>query len=169
MSLAHARLERPSVFSKAQCEELLNHVQAFEPGRWHRRLKINSLPTTEVGRTDHFFAGTQADYYFCGDANQPPEFNALFRAMAPVIEGHFLTEAIINRYEIGQGMAEHVDRALYRVNLVIPLVECGDGLFVEDVWYEDIAGAGVYFKSNSPRHYVPPVKSQRFLAIYLYE
>lgn len=130
-------------------------------------MNINSLPTTDETSENHF-KGKEADYYFCGDSKQPRDFNRFLRSLAPKLDGYFLEEAIINRYDVGQGMAEHIDRAPFRLNIPIALCDDGDGLYVEEDWIEDEAGVGVVFGANSPRHYVPPVKKQRYIVVYLY-
>lgn len=162
------KLVRQIVFSKDQCAEIVDRVQQFEPYHWYRRMKINSIPTTKKGSGNHF-SGDEADYYFSGDALQPKDFNKFLRSIAPKIDGYFLEEAIINRYDVGQGMAEHIDKALFRINMPIPLCDSGDGLFVGDEWIEDDAGVGNIFGANSPAHYVPPAKHQRYIVVYLYD
>lgn len=156
-----ARERQPVVaFSEEECAYLLDEIAAFHPARWFHRLKINSRPTQ----------GTDlADYYFCGDRQQPRAFRDYLWSLAPVVEGATLAEAIINRYDVGQYMPEHVDIARYRYNMVIPLCNAGDGLLIEGVFYPDVPGQGVVFPACSEPHEVPAVKHQRYVVIYLYE
>jgi hypothetical protein len=148
------------VFSKEVCDLLVEELRAMHPARWFFRNKILSRPTK--GTTD-------AHYYFLGDKQQPAEFNALIRSMAPKIEGTELGEALFNRYDVGSFMAEHIDLAQYRYNMVIPLCDNGDGLFIGDTFVVDEPGRATVFPAWSPPHEVPPVKHQRFILIYLYE
>jgi hypothetical protein len=90
-------------------------------------------------------------------------------ALAPTIDGEKPAEACINRYEIGNGMPEHVDIAMYRHNMVIPLSNNGDGLLVSGKFYVDVPGSGLIMPFKSPPHEVPPVTHRRYTLIYLYE
>lgn len=148
------------LYSKEFCELVRDYVNTLPAGRWAHRLKINSLPT----------AGTEeCDYWFLGDKQQPKEFSDFLFGMAPLVDGAKPVEAIINRYEVGGGMAEHIDIAVYRTNLVVMLSNNDDGIIVEDVFYKDDPGKAIIFPFKSPPHSVPPVKKQRFVLIYLYE
>lgn len=151
---------REVVYSKETCQHVLSLVHAMEEPRWYHRLKINSRPTK---------GQDVSDYYFCGDAQQPKAFNQLLQSLAPEIEGYRLKESIVNRYDPGQYMPEHVDLSHYQFNIVIPLCEAGDGVWVNDQWIEDEAGVAVVFPYKSLPHSVPPVKRQRYVVIYLYE
>ena len=160
--MKHTVLEKLSVvqFSKEVCDDLKKRLAEMHEARWYHRAKINSRPTK----------GTNvASYDFLGDRQQPKDFNALLRSLAPKFPGFFLTEAIINRYKPGDYMPEHLDVQTYRKNLVIPLCEDGDGIEIEDVFYPDVLGEGVCFVDNGFRHAVPQVKSLRYVAIFLYE
>lgn len=149
-------------------ETLIEEIGSLHESRWEHRKRINSRPTTKKGESDNHFTGIEADYYFLGDLRQPKAFNQYLRSLAPKLKGYILDEAIINRYEVGQGMAEHIDLDNHRVNMTIPLMEEGDGLFVNGVWHEDVKGRACCFQSPSPPHYVPPVKHKRYLVVYLY-
>ncbi|MNC35635.1 hypothetical protein D3C75_841240 [compost metagenome] len=147
-------------FSKDVCDNLIRQLGEMHEARWYHRAKINSRPTTQ---------GTTASYDFLGDRQQPKEFNQLLRSLAPVYAGLELTEAIINRYRPGDYMPEHIDVQRYRKNLVIPLCADGDGVEIEGVFYPDVLGEGVCFSEVSTPHAVPPVRSLRYVAIFLYE
>lgn len=127
---------------------------------WYHRNKINSRPTK---------GDPTADYYFMGDKQQPKELRDTLFGLAPTIDGMKPAEACLNRYEIGTGMPEHIDIAMYRHNMVIPLCDKGDGLLVEDKFYVDVPGQGLIMPFKSPPHEVPPVKHKRYTLIYLYE
>lgn len=147
-------------FSKEVCDELKRQLAEMHEARWVQRHKINSLPTTQ---------GTAAQYGFLGDRQQPKEFNKLLRSLAPKYDRHWLGEAIINRYRPGEFMPEHIDQQSYRKNLVVALCEDGDGIEIEGVFHPDILGHGICFSECSAPHAVPPVKSLRYVAIFLYE
>lgn len=147
-------------FSKAVCDDLKHQLSEMHEARWFHRAKINSRPTTQ---------GVEASYDFLGDRQQPKEFHTLLCSLAPKYPGYYLAEAIINRYKPGDWMPEHIDIQNYRKNLVIPLCDDGDGLEVEGVFYPDVLGEGVCFSDMSAPHMVPPVKSLRYVAIFLYE
>lgn len=146
-------------FSTDVCVALRDAIEEFHPARWFHRDAINSKPTQ----------GTrEASYDFCGDVQQPEEFNRQLRQYAPVLDDAFLGEACINRYEPGDWMPEHIDQSVYRYNLVIPLDATG-GFDVEGVFHPDTAGVGVLFGAKSPPHSVPVCHTRRYVIIYLYE
>lgn len=147
-------------FSKGTADLLVEHLRGFEEPRWFHRKKINSIPTQ---------GDPTSDYWFCGDRQQPKDFNAYLRSLAPKIEGAWLEEAVINRYLPGNYMPEHVDIAQYRYNMVIALSELGDGVECSGVFHPDVAGSGIIFPARSEPHRVPPVKHERYVAIFLYE
>jgi hypothetical protein len=147
-------------FSKDVCDDLRQQLAEMHEARWFHRVKINSRPTTQ---------GTAASYDFLGDRQQPKEFNALLRSLAPEYPGLSVIEAIINRYKPGDYMPEHIDVQRYRKNLVIPLCADGDGVTVDGEFYPDVLGEGVCFTNVSSPHEVPQVKSLRYVAIFLYD
>jgi len=147
-------------FDSDTAEDLRLQILTFEESRWHHRKQINSRPTQ--GSKD-------SDYYFCGDRQQPKEFNKYLRSLAPKIKGTMLGEACINRYDVGGHMPEHIDIATYRYNVVVMLCDQGDGIEIEGVFYSDAPGLAIQFPAKSPPHRVPAVKHQRFVIIYLYE
>jgi hypothetical protein len=147
-------------FSGQSAAELVQYVDTLPITQWFHRLKINSKPTK---------GDPTADYWFMGDRQMPKELYAHLLALAPTIDGAKPEEICLNRYEVGNGMPEHVDIAMYRYNMVIPLSDHGDGLLVEGVFHADKPGQGVIMPFKSPPHEVPPVKHRRYTLIYLYE
>lgn len=148
------------VFSKEFCDSLLEEVRELHEARWVHRKNINSRPTK---------GDVTSDYYFCGNHQFPKEMREALMQVAPQIEGCELGEVIINRYDVDGYMPEHVDVSPYRYNMVVALSDCGDGLTIRDEWHEDVPGRACIFPAFSAPHEVPPVKSQRFVLIYLYE
>lgn len=153
-------LLRVDAFSAHNAADVVAYLEELPEARWFHRLKINSKPTKGVA---------DADYWFLGDRQMPKELKEHLTYLAPSIDGEKPSEICVNRYEVGNGMPEHIDVALYRYNMAIALCEHGDGLFIEDTFYEDRAGSGVIFPFKSPRHEVPPVTKRRYTLIYLYE
>lgn len=147
-------------FSAQTANELIECLEELPETRWFHRLKINSKPTK---------GDSTADYWFLGDRQQPKELRDHLFALAPTIDGEKPAEACVNRYEIGTGMPEHIDIAMYRHNMVIPLSDHGDGLLVEGKFYVDVPGSGLIMPFKSPPHEVPPVTKRRYTLIYLYE
>lgn len=147
-------------FDADQVADVLKRLEAFDEGKWFHRKKINSRPTQGV---------VEADYFFCGDRQQPKDFNEFIRSLAPKIPGTLLGEACVNRYLVGGGMPEHIDIAMYRYNVVVTLNALGDGVEINGVFYPDVAGQAVQFPAKSPPHRVPAVKNKRYVIIYLYE
>ncbi len=156
-----ARKKQPVVaFSREEADFLIEQIKEFHEDRWFHRTKLNSVPTQ---------GDTTADYYFCGDKQQPKDFNEYLRSLAPKVEGAWLEEAVINRYLPGNYMPEHGDLGKYRYNMVIALNQLGDGVECSGVFHEDVAGEGIIFPSKSEPHRVPPVKHERYVVIFLYE
>ena len=147
-------------FSAQNASEVVEYLEELPITRWFHRLKINSKPTK---------GDPTADYWFLGDRQMPKELRDHLFALAPTIDGELPIEACVNRYEIGTGMPEHVDIAMYRHNMVIPLSDHGDGLMVGDKFYVDVPGSGLIMPFKSPPHEVPPVTQRRYTLIYLYE
>lgn len=147
-------------FSGQIAKLIVEYLETLPDPYWFHRDKINSKPT----------AGTnKADYYFMGNRQMPAEFRDVLMALAPTIDKYKPKEICLNRYEIGTGMPEHVDIAMYRHNMVLPLCDLGDGLLVGDKFYKDNPGSGLIMPFKSPPHQVPPVKHKRYTLIYLYE
>jgi len=99
----------------------------------------------------------------------PKELREILWGLAPKIEGCPLAEVCANRYEPGNGMPEHVDRAYYRHNMVIALNNDGDGIEISGVFHPDQPGKGVVFPMRSEPHAVPPVATRRYVLIFLYD
>lgn len=147
-------------FGAEVAESLTEYLDQLPDIYWYHRLKINSIPTKGI---------VEADYWFLGDGQMPQELKEYLGELAPRIDGFEPTELIVNRYEPGNGMPEHIDKAMYRYNMVIPLSSHGDGLYVEDQFYVDVPGSGLIMPMKSPPHHVPPVKHKRYTLIYLYD
>lgn len=151
----------PTVAFSAQISKILvEGIDSLKLSWWFHRDKINSIPTAGT---------TKADYYFMGNGQMPKELHSVLLELAPTIDGWKPTEICLNRYEPGNGMPQHVDIAMYRYNMVIPLSDNGDGLLVGDTFYVDNPGSGLIMPFKSPPHEVPPVKHRRYTLIYLYE
>ncbi len=148
------------VIPDAVCDEVVRYVKTLKEQYFRMRTMLHSIPTD----------GTKECLYgFLGDVQQPREFNRFLKAIAPTIDGIKPTEHIINRYDPGMYLPGHIDSDIYRANMVVNLVEEGDGIEIEGVFYEDVKGHCKMFPTNSAPHSVPPVKKQRYIIIYLYE
>lgn len=148
------------LFSDQISADIVAYCEELPDARWFHRLKINSIPTS---------GDPTADYWFMGDRQMPSELRSFLDELAPTIDGEKPTEICLNRYEVGNGMPEHVDIAMYRHNMVIALCDHGDGILIEGKFYPDRPGKGVIMPFKSPPHEVPPVKHKRYVLIYLYE
>lgn len=147
-------------FSDQIAKGIVDYCDELPKLRWFNRLKINSIPTK---------GDPTADYWFLGERQMPREFKDYLTELAPIIAGEKPYEICINRYEVGNGMPEHVDIAQYRHNMVIALSDHGDGLLINGEFYVDVPGSGVILPFKSPPHEVPPVTKRRYVLIYLYE
>ncbi len=147
-------------FSGQAASNIVEYLEELPQARWFHRLKINSRPTK---------GDPTADYWFMGDRQMTPELREHLNELAPTIDGNKPTEICLNRYEVGNGMPEHIDIAFYRYNMVIPLSDHGDGLLIGEDFYVDNPGSGLIMPFKSPPHEVPPVTHRRYTLIYLYE
>lgn len=147
-------------FSAQIAATLVEAIDQLPIDYWFHRDKINSIPTAGT---------TVADYYFMGDRQMPKDLRETLFDLAPLIDGCKPKEACLNRYEIGTGMPEHIDKAMYRYNMVLPLCDLGDGLRIGPDFYVDNPGKGLIMPFKSPPHEVPAVKHRRYTLIYLYE
>ncbi|QBX32317.1 hypothetical protein [Pseudomonas phage PA1C] len=148
------------VFSQPVSERLVEYLKALPRARWYNRKKINSIPTKGT---------VEANYWFLGNGQMPKELSDYLFEIAPTINGIKPKEACVNMYEVGFGMPEHIDIAMYRFNVVIALCDNGDGLDLNGEFIPDVPGRAVIFPAKTPPHSVPPVKHLRFVLIYLYE
>lgn len=98
-----------------------------------------------------------------------PAFKKFLVNLAPKIHLTWLGEVVINKYEPGEGMPEHIDQAIYRYNMVVALNDHGDGLLINGKFHQDNPGHGIIFPMRSDPHEVPPVKTRRYVLIFLYE
>lgn len=147
-------------FSAEVAQGIITYIEGLHPAYWFHRHKINSKPTKGI---------TAADYFFLGNGQQPKAFKEYLKAIAPTIDNFKPVEMCINRYEVGNGMPEHIDIAQYSYNMVIPLSDHGDGLLVNGDFYVDVPGKGLILPMRSPPHEVPPVNHRRYTLIYLYD
>ncbi|BDR26932.1 hypothetical protein RVBP20_1730 [Pseudomonas phage sp. NK1] len=160
MSLSAHERSTKDVFSAEFAADLVSYLDTLEDSWWFNRKKINSIPTKGI---------TECDYWFLGHNQMPVELRELLFHIAPKVEGAWLGEVLINRYEIGTGMPEHIDQAVYRYNMVIALNDNGDGITINGEFYQDVPGRATIFPIRSEPHEVPPVKNKRYVLIYLYE
>lgn len=147
-------------FTPEICDEIVRLANDIPDGYWVNRLKINSKPTKGI---------SECNYWFLGDLQQPKPFREFLYKLAPLVNGAKPSELILNRYELGEGMPEHIDFGPYRANWVVSLCEDGDGIEIEGKFYTDRKGFSNVFPMRSPPHEVPKVKTKRFVLIYLYE
>lgn len=148
------------VFSKETCDLIVEHLKKQPSPRWFHRAKINSLPTVP--------GNVQSDYYFMGNGQMSVEDEKFFMTIAPTVNGIRPTEVAFNMYKPGNYMPEHIDRDLYRYNMVIQLCDKGDGIEIEGTFYEDVPGKAIIFGVSSIPHAVPPTKHLRYVMICLY-
>lgn len=115
--------------------------------------------------------GDECAYDFMGNAFMPDDLKDYLLRVAPREDGYFISEICINRYNEGDYIGKHKDRAYYRMNRVISLQANGDGLYIDEdeKFIEDVVGQAVTINGIGPVHSVPPVKTKRHVFIVLYE
>lgn len=155
-------LSRFKIFNEDIVDQINDRISSIEDLRWTVR------NTLSPGRG---IDGSTCRYKFCGHAQMPIEIKEFLKTISPKYDEFKLAEIAINKYDIGDYIGKHKDRHYYRKNLVISLQEKNDGIYIDDTdeFIEDKLGQCVMIEGIGPAHSVPPVKSQRFTLIYLYE
>jgi len=134
----------------------------LHPARWVKR--------TEMQAHRSAVPGAECKYSCALNQTLGKEYFAHLSSLAPEIEGCSLAEVVVNRYEPGDFIPEHLDRTVYPYNLMIHLEDSDeDGLMIEDTFYPLREGRMTVFKGAGLLHSVPPVKNERYTLIYLYE
>lgn len=140
---------------------------------YHQVINIDELCWI---RRDNLEAGRGVDneqcgYDFLSYPAMPDELKQYVREIAPRPDGYIITDIVINRYNPGDYIGKHLDRASYRMNKVIALQQKGDGIRIDDddLFVEDVKGQSVTLFGAGPVHSVPAAKSLRHVLIYLYE
>lgn len=80
-----------------------------------------------------------------------------------------LRELVINKYYPGNYIPLHRDRHIYRTFVLAPIQSNGDGVVIEDIFFEDNKGLGLLFDGTGHKHEVFPVRHKRYIVLYLYE
>ncbi len=113
--------------------------------------------------------GQTCEYDFAGHHTFRRETADFLISHAPMVEGVSLDEVCVNRYRPGDGIGWHVDRRHPR-NMVISLeTNPEQGCQTEDTFYSDVQGRAIVHPGITVRHCVPPVKTERFVLICLYD
>lgn len=149
----------PGVIPADLCKDIWDRLEEVPACYWEHRTSMMA------GRA---YPGETCDYYWTGNKSMPKDLLQILTDIAPRQDGWELAEVCVNKYYPGNYIGKHKDRAMYPINLIIPLQSGDDGVVVDDVLYKDNAGQANIFYGVSPAHHVPPVKSKRYLLIFLY-
>lgn len=159
----HAKsvLSVTDILSPETCEEILTRLRAEPDSRWMRR------STIQPGRG---MMGQSCEYDFAGHHTLSKETAEFLISCAPIVEGVSLDEVCVNRYRPGDGIGWHVDRRHPR-NMVISLeTNPEQGCLLEGgELFADVQGRALVHPGITVRHCVPPVKTERFVLICLYD
>lgn len=153
------RLSFKQSLTTDECQWLTSELDGLGDDYWQLR--------TEMHRR-RAIASVECNYRVCGNERLPPHIYQFLIDRSPC-PTETIGEVVVNKYAIGDWIPEHRDRHPYRQFVVVPLQSKGDGLFVEDKWFEDTAGMGLLFEGISHRHSVPPLKHARYVVVYIYE
>lgn len=151
---------RSNLLSKELCAQLFEEFENIHPARWVKRTEL------QVGRG---VSNLSCSYSCALNKTLGVDYLQRLAALAPEMPGAKVVEIVVNRYEVGDYIPDHRDRAHYKYNMVIAVQECGDGIQILDTFYPDVAGRACIFEGIGPTHSVPPVKHKRYVLIYLYE
>lgn len=148
-----------AVIAPEKCAEIREKIRALPPHVWFRR--TGEMP----GRG---YPGETCAYWYATHRSMPPEFSKELGELAPKVDGWKLDIICINKYLPGDYIGTHRDRGTHPFNLVIPLQDGEDGMFIKGELLKDKAGrAGLNAYTGLP-HSVPPVKSERYVLIFLF-
>jgi len=150
----------PDVLSPAVCTEMLERCKALQPFHW---VKVDRA----MGKQG--YAGAWSRYAYVTQDSVPKELADWIWAQAPKNPAWELGRFVVNRYRVGEFIGLHKDRGTHDLNLIIPLQTGEDGVSIEDVLYPDVVGNGRLHIYNGKPHCVPPVKTERYVVIYLYK
>lgn len=149
-----------NILSPEKCEEILQRLRAEPESRWTRRSEM------QMGRG---MKGQTCNYDFAGHHTLTKETADFLISCAPMVDGFGLDEVCVNRYFPGDGIGWHTDRRHPR-NMVISLETNPDqGCLTEEYMIPDIQGRAIVHPGITVVHCVPPVKTERFVLICLYD
>lgn len=147
------------LLSNEVCRAVREALQQLPPMYWTTRSQL------APGRG---YAGETCHYSWSGPKSLPAEFYASLVDIAPKFDGLDLYEACVNKYMPGDYIGRHRDRDGCVLNVTVPLQTGGDGVIVDEVFYQDQVGSGNLLYQTGPAHSVPPVKHERYVLIFLY-
>jgi len=152
---------RQMFWPSQKCKEALEEIQSLHPARFVKRDKMDYYRATS----------NDIDCSYNVALNETLGKVALekLKSLAPEFKGSTLAEVVVNKYEPGDFMPEHVDKTTYTYNVLINLQSSEDGIQIEDTHYPDEEGRAIIFNKLGVRHSVPPVKNLRYTLMYLYE
>ena len=148
-------------FPNQKCKEALEIIKDLHPARFVKRNKMDYYRATSEE--------LDCSYSVSLNASLGKEALQKLTDMAPTFEGAKLAEVVVNKYEPGDYMPDHLDKTTYTHNVLINLQSSEDGIQIEDTHYPDEEGRAVIFNKIGVRHSVPPVKNLRYTLISLYE
>lgn len=152
---------RQMFWPSQKCKEALEEIQSLHPARFVKRDKMDYVRATS----------NDLDCSYNVALNETLGKVALekLKSLAPEFEGSTLAEVVVNKYEPGDFMPEHIDKTTYTYNVLINLQSSEDGIQIEDTHYPDEEGRAIIFNKLGVKHSVPPVKNLRYTLMYLYE
>lgn len=147
-------------FPAQLCDELVTEFEFLHPARWVKRTEFVS------GRAK---GDRSCSYKCCLNKSIPQNLYNRLLDLAPKFKDAKVAEIVINKYDPGDYLPNHLDRTPYIYNCIIQLSEEGDGVTIEETFVPDKKGTCIVFESIGPWHEVKPVKNKRYVLIYLYE
>ncbi len=159
LSTGLARLTYKQVFTPEESDWLYERFQEIEDARWVKRSQMHGHRT---------LAETTCSYYSCLNKAIPEPIMAFLQDKNPCKDRN-LQEVVINKYYPGDWIPMHRDNHFYRSFVLVPVQSLGDGVEIEDKWFEDNKGLGLDFDGTSHKHRVLEVRRLRFTLLYLYE
>ena len=153
------RLTFKPVFTPEECSWLFGECEQLEDARWVKRTTMHGHRT--LGSYD-------CEYYSCLNRAIPDNIRQFLKDKSP-FDGGELKELVINKYYPGNWIPLHRDTHQYRFFVLVPIQTGGDGVVVEDIFFEDQQGMGLLFDGTGHKHEVLEVRRKRYTVLFLYE
>lgn len=146
------------MLSVENCNEIINELNTGS-GQWVHQQTVHPAENSTPVLMSH---------YKCIFSTLPEGFRAWLLAVAPDYDGMPARNVVIVRYFVGDYIPPHVDFGNFTHLITVPLQSGPDGITVNNVYYADEAGMGIYVNRNKDVHSVGPVNAQRYSLLFLY-
>ena len=147
------------MLSEENCKAIVHELNTTKDSQWiHQKMVHPAEKQTAVVMS----------HYKCISSTLPEGFWAWLLNIGPVYSEMKVRNVVIVRYFAGDYIPPHVDFGNFAHLISVPLQTGPDGITVNNVYYNDEAGMGIYVNRNKDVHSVAPVKELRYSLLFLY-